>query len=214
MARVGTRGPRVEHGAVRAQPTAPAVLVAAHAVRVALAPSHHLQVDAQRPARTARCLGRPLARRQQRPLAGRRAGLARGGNGVGAALAEPLAVGYVSQRWIQAVRVHAQVAAVAQQHELLVLVGGTARAEYSIHREAPVECGEPASGINRSARTRLCWAGVGLRRVPAAAQRHPLCVLLHVTLQSDQDSGGVCLHHPRREPRSLRTLSEHEAAQV
>ena len=101
-----------------------------------------------------------------------------------------------------------------QQHELLVLVGGTARAEYSIHREAPVECGEPASGINRSARTRLCWAGVGLRRVPAAAQRHPLCVLLHVTLQSDQDSGGVRLHHPRREPRSLRTLREHEAAQV
>ena len=81
MARVGARGPRVEPGAVRAQPTAPAVLVAAHAVRVALAPSHHLQVDAQRPARTARCLGRPLAGRQQRPLAGRRAGLARGGNG-------------------------------------------------------------------------------------------------------------------------------------
>ena len=131
---------RVEGGTVGADPAAPAVLEAAHAPSAALAATRKGRLPDQRGGGGARLLERPLAAAaaaaaaaaRQRPLSRSRARLARGGDGGGAALAEPLAVRDGGERRLQAVRVHAQVAPVAQQDQLLVLVHDAAGAQHRI----------------------------------------------------------------------------------
>ena len=129
---------QVEGGTVGADPATPAVLEAAHAPSVALAATRKGRLPDQRGGCRARLLERPLAAAaaaaaaaEQLPLS-RRARLARGGDGGGAALAEPLAVGDDGEWRLQAVRVHAQVAPVAQQDQLLVLVHDAAGAQHRI----------------------------------------------------------------------------------